>query len=64
MYCWLVTTYMVSAGCGRAAASDGVPLFMARATMCLYWLSLSFTHRLRDLRRHGNRSHIVLFGRG
>jgi hypothetical protein len=43
MYCWLVTTFMV---CGWVAAArqprDGVLLFMARATMCLYWLSLSF----------------------
>jgi len=43
MYCWLVTTFMV---CGWVAAArrprDGALLFIARATMCLYWLSLSF----------------------
>jgi len=43
MYSWLVTALTV---CGWVAAArqpaDGFLLFLARAVMCLYWLSLSF----------------------
>jgi hypothetical protein len=43
MYSWLVSALSV---CGWVAAArqpaDGFLLFLARAVMCLYWLSLSF----------------------